>query len=839
MTRTTTLLTLPLLAACLSSAQATPQGETWRYLRPGNTGIQGDYCEAIWIGADGDPYIAGYQPFWEDGGFARFVQAQNRWECFSTIDYPEIGDRALVGAARVHDITDDGQGKLWMATWRALLEFRPSQGASSLKRWDLSNTPHPGGRTMDVEVAPDGSVWATVFSVSWGNGGLLRYQPASQAWSFWGYGMTANGWPNLGASCDELAVQPKPGGGYTVWIKADNTGRMITFDSGTQVFTQLSQTGAPGEVVGLAGHDSVDDAGNLWAWRVPPGGGLSYVLEMRRPDGSWVNAPQAGVGAAFKAYGNGLALGVDGNSFAWRFDGTSWQNLGQWRPGGFTYAINSDAAGNVWVSGTGGAARRDATTGTWQRYRVTNTSMLDYFARDLSLDDQGGVWMTGNAGPGVGGMQHFDGTRWFNFNVYTYGLGGPWGFPTDNADAIAARAGGSRVVVNPMFNGIHEWTGTQFQNLQGMGESEGLVEDSLGRIWSVGTYFSLRVYDGNGWSSVPIAGWGANIVKDPSRPGTVWAAANLEVVRTDGTYRFGRLNTDFPELNPQHDVLTTVAAAPGGIAWIGSTEGLFRVDANTGMHQWFHPSNSGIPGDQISPMAVTPDGRVWFTNFGSNWPDRGLGWFDGAALGYFPEAQGGLTHAQIADMEVRLVPGGYELWLACTSEGIAVLSVPTEPVGTVLCAGDGSAGTPCPCGNGSAAGSGSGCVNSTGAGATLRGTGTASVAADDLVLSAAQLPTGVNGLMFMGGTLSGALPFGDGLRCVGSPLFRFAPKGSGSSGGFGYGPGLAAYAQAHFGPGGWILPGSTWGFQVWYRDPAGPCMSGNDLSNSLSVTFVP
>jgi hypothetical protein len=32
--------------------------------------------------------------------------------------------------------------------------------------------------------------------------------------------------------------------------------------------------------------------------------------------------------------------------------------------------------------------------------------------------------VTGNAGPGVGGIRVFDGERWHNFNVYTHGLGG-------------------------------------------------------------------------------------------------------------------------------------------------------------------------------------------------------------------------------------------------------------------------------------------------------------------------------------------------------------------------------------------------------------------------------
>ena len=41
---------------------------SWRYYRPGNTGIQGDYCEAIWIGPDNDPWIGGYDPGFEEGG---------------------------------------------------------------------------------------------------------------------------------------------------------------------------------------------------------------------------------------------------------------------------------------------------------------------------------------------------------------------------------------------------------------------------------------------------------------------------------------------------------------------------------------------------------------------------------------------------------------------------------------------------------------------------------------------------------------------------------------------------------------------------------------------------
>lgn len=51
------------------------QNYSWRYYTPGNTGIQGDYAEALWIDHDGDPYIAAYTPGWEEGGFSKYIQS--------------------------------------------------------------------------------------------------------------------------------------------------------------------------------------------------------------------------------------------------------------------------------------------------------------------------------------------------------------------------------------------------------------------------------------------------------------------------------------------------------------------------------------------------------------------------------------------------------------------------------------------------------------------------------------------------------------------------------------------------------------------------------------------
>jgi len=74
---------------------------------------------------------------------------------------------------------------------------------------------------------------------------------------------------------------------------------------------------------------------------------------------------------------------------------------------------------------------------------------------------------------------------------------------------------------------------------------------------------------------------------------------------------------------------------------------------------------------------------------------RGLCWFDGTNVGAFPappggEPQwGGLPHGQIEEVEVRVLPDGYELWMTCISRGIAVLTVTYPPslVGDLNCDG--------------------------------------------------------------------------------------------------------------------------------------------------------
>jgi hypothetical protein len=121
--------------------------------------------------------------------------------------------------------------------------------------------------------------------------------------------------------------------------------------------------------------------------------------------------------------------------------------------------------------------------------------------------------------------------------------------------------------------------------------------------------------------------------------------------------------------------------------------------------------------------------------------------------------------------------------------------------------------------------------NSVGPGATISATGTTSVSANDLTLSAVGAPSNVQGLFFFGPNET-QVPLGNGWLCVSGPIQRLpvAPTN---------GTGSVSYLVDNQGPqvGGAFVSGSIWKFQYWYRDQT--VGLGFNLTDGLSVTFQP
>ena len=123
--------------------------------------------------------------------------------------------------------------------------------------------------------------------------------------------------------------------------------------------------------------------------------------------------------------------------------------------------------------------------------------------------------------------------------------------------------------------------------------------------------------------------------------------------------------------------------------------------------------------------------------------------------------------------------------------------------------------------------------NSSGLPASISASGSTSLVANSLVLHASGGPPNKNGLFFYG-PLQTSLPWGDGIRCVGGSLFRLPLVTLDASGAVSF-PLDVGQPPASGGPGA-LLEGSTWNFQLFFRDPAGG-LAGWNTTDALSVAF--
>lgn len=141
-----------------------------------------------------------------------------------------------------------------------------------------------------------------------------------------------------------------------------------------------------------------------------------------------------------------------------------------------------------------------------------------------------------------------------------------------------------------------------------------------------------------------------------------------------------------------------------------------------------------------------------------------------------------------------------------------------------------------PCGNEETWG---GCTSGSGSGVILNAFGSTSVSRDDLHMQATFMPQDRPGLLFMGAGSVGPMPFANGQLCIGhSTLWRFPAQSTGAEGCLQQGPGLVNTAGQLFGPFGTPTAGTVMNFQVWFRDPTGPCGAGSNLSNGIRVHFT-
>ena len=177
-------------------------------------------------------------------------------------------------------------------------------------------------------------------------------------------------------------------------------------------------------------------------------------------------------------------------------------------------------------------------------------------------------------------------------------------------------------------------------------------------------------------------------------------------------------------------------------------------------------------------------------------------------------------------------PGGGATWLAGWTASDAFGFTSSDSIGVSFCTGDAADGVDCQCLNNSNLGAGEGCLNSQGHGAILAGSGSNSVAADDLVLTITQArPT--QPCLFIQGQGAIQVPFKDGKLCMGNPTERMGVEFLDASG--------SASTSFSIVTEGNVNAGNTRYYQCWYRDPGAgnsPCGQGSNFSQGLAITWA-
>lgn len=220
-------------------------------------------------------------------------------------------------------------------------------------------------------------------------------------------------------------------------------------------------------------------------------------------------------------------------------------------------------------------------------------------------------------------------------------------------------------------------------------------------------------------------------------------------------------------------------------------------DAGESQIAWSWPAPS-----LLWDLAFASDGSLLACE--SQAPDRVLWMVDASANGTFEVGETSEAYSDVVSATDIGDPRGLDLAVRTSA-------------GTAFCAGDGTGGAPCPCGNSGA--SGHGCDNSAATGGSLlEAFGTTSPDTVRLYV-AGELPSALSIVLQGNVTLGTPVPFGDGLRCIGGSLKRLYVKsavGGGLSAPKPGDPSITAQSATLGDP---IAPGTTRGYQVYYRDP--------------------
>jgi signal transduction histidine kinase/ligand-binding sensor domain-containing protein/ActR/RegA family two-component response regulator len=514
-------------------------------------------------------------------GLSRFDRDRND---FTTFDFRERGDR--VQHQQVRAILEDSRGVLWIGTTEGLFTFDRARLAKTA-------IPLPPSRVRAIQY-----IYAVYedrrghILVGTEGDGILDIEPGTGRVREFGHARP--GATEFPSNDVRSFIEDREG---RLWVATYDAGLVLLDpESGRYTAYRHDPRNPDGPPNDRTGHMALDADGQLWV--AFENGGLVHFDPRTRRFTTYRTDPNDPSGVSSDSYW-GMFVDATGTLWAGTFAGgvdvlrpssDAIQRFSSVAGLATSLSYNSivgfaqDSAGGIWVATDGGGIDRlDPSTGRFRRYTTKNSALPRDAVLCAAVDARGMVWM----GLWDGGVTRLD-PRTGRMTSYTSANSG---LPEDNIFAVHHDRRG-RIWLGTLRYGLVLFDPAR----RTVKEFHYATRGAESQIWIIEELHDGRLALGT------LAG--GLVIFDP-------ATSRMTVYNSTPTS---------PAVLPSSDIRAVVETSPG-VLWIGTSDGLARLDLATNRVRRFS-TRDGLGSDMVAGIVPDRAGRLWVSS------DQGITEFD-------------------------------------------------------------------------------------------------------------------------------------------------------------------------------------------------------------------